>query len=167
MELKQALGKLKQSIQFKDLSNKNKGINFSYALIMFDSNKDVPWQLGFYNKSKDKMITFIVDKDEIKMEKEEEIFKKPGMEVNPLEIKKAKIPYNEILKKAEDFQKKRYSKELVSKTIAILQNLEEYGNIWNITFVTHSFNTLNMKINPENGEIVHHSLNSLMDIAKK
>lgn len=167
MELKQALGKLKQSKQFKDLSNKNKGINFSYALIMLENDKSGPWQLGFYNKSTDKMITFTVDKDEIKVEKEEEIFKKPGMEVKPLEIEKAKISYNEILKKAEDFQKKNYPKELVSKTIVILQNLEEYGNIWNITFVTHSFNTLNMKVNPENGEIVHHSLNSLMDIAKK
>jgi len=167
MELKQALGKLKQSVQFRDLSNKNKELNFSHALIMFESNKDVPWQLGFYNKSTDKIITFIVNKDEIKMEKEEEIFKKPGMVVNLLTIEKVKIPYNEILKKAEDFQKKKYPKELVSKTIAILQNLEEYGNIWNITFVTHSFNTLNMKINPENGEIVHHSFNSLMDITKK
>jgi len=167
MDLKLALDKLKQSKQFKDLNKKTQDIYFSYALIMLENDKSGPWQLGFYHKSTDKMITFIVDKDEIRMEKEEEIFKKPGMEVNHLEIEKAKISYNEILKKAEDFQKKRYPKELVSKTIAILQNLEEHGDIWNITFVTHSFKTLNMKINPENGEIVHHSLNSLMDIVKK
>ncbi|MBU90431.1 hypothetical protein CMO94_02715 [Candidatus Woesearchaeota archaeon] len=167
MELKQALKRLKESKEFKDLSNKNKDIYFSYALIMFDGNEDSQWQLGFYHKSTDKMITFIVDKDEIKMEKEEEIFKKPGIEVKKLDIEKAKIPYDEILKKAEDFQKKKYPKELVSKTIAILQNLEEYGHIWNITFVTHTFNTLNMKINPENGEIVHHNLQSLMDFVQK
>jgi len=166
MDLKLALEKLKQSKQFKDL-NKNKDIYFSYALIMLENNKSGPWQLGFYHKSTDKMITFISDKDEIKMEKEEEIFKKPGMEVNKVNIEKAKIPYTEILKKAEEFQKNIYPKELVNKIIAILQNLNEYGNIWNITYITHSFKTLNMKINAENGKIISHNLESLMDFVKK
>ena len=49
----------------------------------------------------------------------------------------------------------------------ILQNLGEFGNIWNITYVTHSFKTLNIKINAENGKILHHSLDSLMDFVKK
>jgi len=166
MELKSALKKLEQSKEFKELNKKNKDICFSYALIMLEDNKTMPWQLGFYHKSTDKMITFIVE-DEIKVEKEEEIFKKPGMEVKPLDIEKAKVPYNEILKKAEEFKKNKYPKELVSKTIAILQNLKEYGNIWNITYVTLSFKTLNMKINAENGEIIDHNLQSLMDFVEK
>ena len=167
MDLKLALEKLKQSKQFKDLNKKNKDIYFSYALIMLENNKSGPWQLGFYQKSTDKIITFIVDKDEIKMEKEEDIFKKPGMEVKKVDIEKAKIPYTQILKTAEEFQKKQYSKELVSKTIAILQNINEYGNIWNITGITHSFKTLNMKINAENGKIINHNLESLMSLVKK
>jgi len=167
MDLKLALEKLKQSKQFKDLIKKNKNIYFSYALIMLENNKSGPWQLGFYHKSTDKMITFIVDKDEIKMEKEEEIFKKPETKVNEVDIEKAKIPYNEILKTAREFQKNKYPKELVSKTIAILQNLNEYGDIWNITYITHSFKTLNMKINAENGKIISHNLESLMSLAKK
>ena len=99
MELKSAFKKLKESKEFKDLSKENKDIYFSYALIMLEDNKSIPWQLGFYHKSTDKMITFIVDKNEIKMEKEEEIFKKPGMEVKPLDIEKAKISCNDIFKK--------------------------------------------------------------------
>jgi len=166
MDLKLALKKLKQSKEFKDLNKKNNDIYFSYALIMLEDNKTMPWQLGFYHKSTDKMITFIVE-DKIKVEKEEEIFKKPGMEVKPLDIEKAKVPYNEILKKAEDFKKNKYPKELVSKTITILQNLKGYGDIWNITYVTHSFKTLNMKINAENGEIIDHNLQSLMDFVEK
>jgi len=167
MELNQAFEKLKKSKEFRDLNKKTQDIYFSYALIMLENDKSGSWQLGFYHKSTDKMITFIVNKDEIRMEKEEEIFKKPGMNVNPLEIEKAKISHNEILKKAEGFHKKMYPNELVSKKIAILQNLEERGDIWNITFVMRSFKTLNMKINPENGEIVDHSLDSLMDFVKK
>ena len=125
MELKQAIKKLEQSKEFKDLNEKNKDIYFSYALIMIENHNESPWQLGFYHKSTDKIITFIVE-DEIKMEKEEEVFKKPEMEVKPLDIEKAKIPHNEILEIAQKFQKKQYPKELVSKTIAILQNLEQY-----------------------------------------
>jgi len=164
MELKQALDKLKQSKEFKDM---NKDIFFSYALIMQENNQTGKWQLGFYNKSTDKMITFVVDTKEIKTEKEEEIFKKPETQVIEVNLKKAKIAYIEILKKAEEFQKKEYPKELVSKTIAILQNLEEFGTIWNITYVTLTFNTLNMKINPENGKIINHKLESLMSFAKE
>ena len=164
MELNQALDKLKQSKEFKDM---NKDTFFSYALIMQENNQTGKWQLGFYNKSTDKMITFVVDNNEIKTEKEEEIFKKPETQVNEVDLKKTKIAYIEILKKAEEFQKKEYPKELVSKTIAILQNLEEFGTIWNITYVTLTFNTLNMKINPENGKIINHKLESLMSFAKE
>ena len=165
MELKQAIKKLEQSKEFKDLNEKNKDIYFSYALIMIENDKNSPWQLGFYNKSTDKIITFVVE-DKIKTEKEEEVFKKPGMEVKPLDMEKAKISHDEILKIAQKFQKKEYPKELMSKTIVILQNLEQYGNVWNITFVMHSFKTLNMKINTENGNIIEHNLQSLLDFVE-
>lgn len=163
MDLDQSLKKLKESKQFKDWNKKNLETFFSYALKTSDNDT---LQLGFYNKKTDKMTTFIINK-EIEMQQEEEIFKKPGMEVNPINMDKIKIPFKKILRKAEEFQKKKYPKELVSKTIAILQNLEQYGNTWNITYVMHSFKTLNMKINPENGKILHHSLESLMDFVKK
>ena len=167
MDLMSALKRLKQSKEFSSLGEKIEGIYFSYAMTMLENNKSTPWRLGFYHKSTDKMMTFIVDEDEIKMEKEEEIFKKPGMEVKKVDIEKIKIPYDEILKKAEEFRKNKHPHELARKTIVILQNLGEFGNIWNITYVTHSFKTLNIKINAENGKILHHSLDSLMDFVKK
>ena len=167
MDLMSALKRLKQSKEFSSLGEKIEGIYFSYAMTMLENNKSTPWRLGFYHKSTDKMMTFIVDEDEIKMEKEEEIFKKPEMEVKKVDIEKIKIPYDEILKKAEELRKNRHPNELARKTIAILQNLGEFGNIWNITYVTHSFKTLNIKINAENGKILHHSLDSLMDFVKK
>lgn len=162
-----ALKRLKQSKEFSSLGEKIEGIYFSYAMTILENNKSTPWRLGFYHKSTDKMMTFIVDEGEIKMEKEEEIFKKPGMEVKKVDIEKIKIPYGEILKKAEELRKNRHPNELARKTIVILQNLGEFGNIWNITYVTHSFKTLNIKINAENGKILHHSLDSLMDFVKK
>jgi len=52
------------------------------------------------------------------------------------------------------------------KIIAILQNLENLGNVWNLTFVIAAFNTLNMKINAENGKIVEHKLSSILSFKK-
>ncbi len=167
MELNQALKKLNESKEFKEWSSKNKDTFLSYAFKMLDEHKKVPWQLGFYHKATDKIITFIVDDGLLEMKEEEEVFKKPDMAVKQINIEKLKIPFNQIFKKAEEFKKKEYPKELVSRTIAILQNLKEYGTIWNITCITRTFKTLNMKVNPENGKIMHHSVESLMSFIKK
>lgn len=167
MELNQAIKKLKESKEFKEWSRKNKDAFFSYAFKMLEDNKKVPWQLGFYHKATDKIITFIVDEGLIEIKEEEEVFKKPDTVVKQIDAEKIKISFKEILKKTEKFKKKEYPKELVSRTIAILQNLSEYGLVWNITYVMHSFKTLNIKVNSENGKIMHHSLDSLMDFVQK
>ncbi len=166
MELKQALERLNKSKEYHPIS-KNKGIFLSYGLITIENDETTPWQLGFYNSSTDKMTTFIIGKGKIEVQKEEEVFKKPDMEVKPIEMEKAKLKFNEIIKRAEEFKKEKYPKETVSKTIAILQNLEDYGTIWNITFVTGSFKTLNLKVNAENGEVTHYNLESIMEFVKK
>ena len=167
MELKQALERLNKSKEYKDSIKENKDIFFSYALMTIENNETSPWQLGFYNKATDKITTFVIGKDEIAVQREEEVFKKPGMEVKPIDMERAGKKFNEIIKKAEKFKKEEYPKETISKTIAILQNLGEYGMVWNITYVTDSFKTLNLKINAENSEVVHHNLESIMDFVKK
>lgn len=167
MELKAALKKLKGSREFKEWDKKNSGNFLSYAFKMLEGNKDSPWQLGFYHEMMDKVTPFIITPDKIEVQEEEEVFKKPDTKVKPVDIEKVKLPFEKILKKAEEFQKKHYSAESVDKTISILQNIEEYGTVWNITYVTGAFKTLNMKINPENGKVTAHNISSLMDLVKK
>src|SRR3989338_2277064 len=167
MELNQAFEKVSKSKEYEDSIKENKDIFFSYELVTIEKNETSPWQLGFYNKSTDKITTFVIGKDETAVQKEEEVFKKPGMEVKPIDIEKAKLKFNEIIKKAEEFKKEEYPKEAISKTIAILQNLQCFGTIWNITFVTDSFKTLNLKISAENSEVISHNLESIMDFVKK
>lgn len=167
MELKPALKKLKESREFKDWAKKNKDTFFSYAFKMIENGKSSQWQLGFYRRATDRITTFIVDESLIEIKDDDEIFKKPDTEVKQIDMEKAKLPFKEALEKAGEFQKKEYPKELVSKTIAILQNLEEHGTVWNITYLTQSLKTLNMKINPENGKVITHNLDSLMSFVKK
>ncbi|MBW3022928.1 hypothetical protein KY308_02405, partial [Candidatus Woesearchaeota archaeon] len=55
----------------------------------------------------------------------------------------------------------KYKTHIPIKRIAILQHLP-IGQVWNITYVTQSFNTLNIKINAETKEIVSDKLVSIV-----
>jgi len=97
----------------------------------------------------------------------EEVFKKPDMKVNEINTAKLKLPFDKIINKAESFKKKKYPKEIDDKIIAILQNLEPFGDIWNLTYITKTFNTLNIKVDAENGRILQHKLSSIFDFRKE
>ena len=53
------------------------------------------------------------------------------------------------------------------KTIAILQNIKPHGNIWNLTYITQAFNTLNMKIDASTGKILDHNHSSIFSFRKE
>ncbi len=163
MEPQKTLKKLKESAVFAEWSKKNPDSFFSYALKILEPKTEEPWQLGFYIPSKDKMASFVVKEGNIEMQQEDEVFKKPEMEVKPVSLENMKLAFKEIMELADRFKKEKYPGEIPSKTIAILQNLEVYGDIWNITFVTLSYNVLNMKLSAETGRVVYSHLESLMN----
>ncbi|HLD42296.1 MAG TPA: hypothetical protein VJB06_04615, partial [archaeon] len=55
------------------------------------------------------------------------------------------------------FRKKNYPSENSIKTIIVLQNLS-IGQVWNLTYLTSAFSTLNIKIDASNGKILKHTL---------
>lgn len=166
MELIPALKKLEDSTAFKKWHNKNRSTYFSYA---FKIPQEMPnqWQLGFYNKKKDKITTFVIEEDSIGIRPEEEVFKKEGTNVNKIQIVDVRLTFDNAIAKADEFQKKTFPKDRSAKTIVILQNTSELGNIWNITYVTEAFNTLNMKINASTGEIIEHKLSPVLSFRKQ
>ena len=166
MELKEALKKLNESKEFNDWNKKNAAAFFSYALKIIEESKEQPWNLGFYRKSTGKVVTFIVDQ-KIDMQEEEEIFKDPDTKVEPIETEKAKISFSDILEKGKKFTDKAYPNELINKTKAILQNLEKYGTVWNITHITPSFNTINIKADAEDGKVLYNNIESIMGLIRK
>lgn len=165
MELKEALNKLEESNEFKGWREKNKDDYLSYAFCELNEHEG-EWQIGYYNKKEDKITTIIVD-GEIKITSQEEIFKKPDTRVNKLDLGKVKLSFSEVIDRASEFQKEKYPKEVSNKIIAILQNLEEFGDVWNMTFITKSFNTLNLKLNADDGKVLEHKLSSIFDFRKE
>ena len=165
MELKEALSKLEENSEFKKWREKNKDDYFSYAFCEL-SGIEGEWQIGHYNEKEDKITSFIVNGG-IKIMPQQEIFKKPDMEVNKIDLNKVRLTFAEIVDKASGFQKEKYPKEEANKIIAILQNLEEFGTVWNITFITNSFKTLNIKVNAENSKVLEHKLSSIFEFRKE
>jgi len=166
MELKTILNKLKSNEDFKSWKKDNTNTFFSYAFNILKEENFDGWQIGFYNKDNDKITTFLVKKDKIEINTGEDIFKKSDMKVNKINMEKLKLPFEKILEKTETFKGKNYPKEIEEKIIVILQNLNPFGDIWNITYITKAFNTLNIKVNPENGKILQHKLSSIFAFQK-
>jgi hypothetical protein len=164
MDLKPALKKLEDSDYYKTWRKENSHTYFSYAFKIPQEMGDNEWQLGFYNPKKDKITTFEIADESIKLRQEEEIFKKEESKVNPIDLGKVDLTFDQALDLANKFQKEKYTKDNGMKTIAILQNMGDFGNVWNMTFVTETFKTLNMKLDASTGEIVSHKIESIFSV---
>ena len=167
MDLKPALKNLEESKEFKMWRKKNKKTYISYAFKIPQEMGSNDWQFGFYNSKKDKITTFVITGDSIKIRPEEEIFKKEDMKVKKIQLDKVNLTFDNAIGKADEFQQKKFSKDKSIKTIVILQNSQEFGDIWNITYITEAFNTLNMKIDASNGKMLEHNLSSILSFRKE
>ncbi len=157
MVLGNIIGKLESSKIFIEWHNQNTSYYLVHAFVMIDPKVKQDWQIGYYDKEKDNIVTFDVGK-KIVQNPESEVFKKSGI-VNKLDLNKVKVDFNKALKISENFVKKHYPAYAISKKIFILQNLEKL--LWNITFISGSFETLNIKIDAVEGKVVFHNLTKI------
>ena len=167
MDLKPALEKLKQTQDFKQWAKGNKNDYFSYGFKIVQEMGPDDWQLGFYNRKKDRITTFVFTGGNIQIRPKEEIFKKQDMKVNEVDINKVKLTFDDAVNAAEKFQQKNFPKDKSIKTITILQNIPKLGSVWNITYITEAFNTLNMKIDASSGKIIENSISSIFSFRKE
>ncbi|MBS3101210.1 PepSY domain-containing protein [Candidatus Woesearchaeota archaeon] len=166
MDLKPALKKLEESREFRTWRQKNKDTYFSYAFKIPQEMNPDDWQMGFYSKKKDRITAFVMAGGSVNIRPEEEVFKKEDAQVHQVQIGKVKVTFNDAMAKAGEFQQKNFPKDRSVKTIAILQNIPELGNIWNVTYVTEAFNTLNIKIDASSGKVLEHHLASVFSFRK-
>ena len=154
MNLEEAVKILNNSPKYNEWHNTHKSSFMTYGFIMIDPHVKQEWQLGFYNPEHDTISTFTIGK-KISLNPEAEIFK--NNKVNALKLEKIKTKLDKVLEKAEQLQKTKYSVHKPIKKIVIVQNLD-IGQVWNITFITATYKTLNIKIDTANGNVVKHDL---------
>lgn len=129
---------------------------------MLDAPNKGIWQIGYYNPQSNLITVFVVDKD-ITRTPDAEVFKEQKKLVKPLEKKDVKVDEDEALLKAKEVFNEHYKTSTVFKEFMILQNLDEFGQVWNITFVTDQFKTVNVKIDAKSGDCTSHKIISLIE----
>lgn len=161
---KNSLKELENSKEFKDWKKENPDTFLSYGFFMLNEKEESSWKIGYYNKKKDRITSFVVA-NKIEIEPESEVFKEESTKVEKIDLKKLKVEIDKSLEIAKRMQEEKYQKEKPNKVIIILQSLK-IGLIWNITYITYNMNTLNFKINAEKGNILEYKLTSLFDFRK-
>ena len=154
---------LEEDKSFRDWKDSNPDSYLCHCFKMIDEANENEWQIGFYNPN-DTITSFLVSEDSVQQMEESEVFKKPDAQVKELDLDKVKIDEKQAIGAAKEFAQKQYPKEVITKQILILQNLE-IGQVYNITLVTMAMNTLNIKVDSVTRDIVDNKLTSLMDFA--
>jgi len=171
METREILKVLEQSDEFRKWRKQDSKSYLCHFFFMFGNDplsKDSPVQVGYYHPEHDRIITFLVDHAEkqVKMTEESEIFKKPDAKVQELKMGSVKLDIGDAMESGIRIQKSEYKNEEPMKTIIVLQKLDK-NIVWNVTYITKTMNTLNLKIDAANGKVVDKRLVSLMDFKVK
>ncbi len=163
-QFKEAFKLLKNSDEFKEWKGKNPETYLSYAMYVVEDEDD-NWKIGYYHKEHNKVISFDVG-EKIKVEPEDKVLKEKNKTVGKIDAGKVKHDLSDAVTTAVNLQKEEYATEAPKKIIAILQTLEG-EQVWNITFFTQSFNTLNFKIRSESLRVIDKKLQPLFKMDQK
>jgi len=164
MQIKEVIEKLENSEEFKDWQKKNKEDYLVHLFNMYDNQIEGIWQIGYANKNS-KVTTFVIG-EEIEIMPDEKVFQEKKSKIKKLDINKIKIDLDKVLEKAEEFQKEKYDGNTPLKTLVVIQNIA--GNIlYNITYITRAFNTLNMKIDATNNKLISHEITPMLQFKGK
>jgi hypothetical protein len=162
MKIKELLTYVESQKDFTDWKSKNPQAQLVHVFILLDPSVKKQYDIGYYNPKTKKMVSFTIteDKGELKIREDEEILKDPEHKILPLSLEDISVELESALETAVKLQKEKYKKDDALKHVLILQRLQ-IGQVWNITFITKQFNTLNIKIDSKTGKAVDESLQSL------
>jgi len=151
-KLKEKLKEIKESDEFKEWNGKHFD---AYLCSIFVSDK---LQFDFYDPEADKITSFNGEE----VIEEQEIFRKEKKKLIELKLDEIKISLEEVKKVIQKLIEEKYKGEESNKEIIFLQNFE--GKIvWNVTYITHTFNILNIKVDAINGEILFEKIESALN----
>jgi hypothetical protein len=162
MDFKHVVGLVEESKEFKDFIKNNKEYYLVHVFSLLDSEHKDVWQIGYYSKDTDKLVVFEHNNDFILIHPPEDALKKEEY-IKKLELEELETSRGEAVDICDALLKENYPHESLTNAIFLLQNLPEFGQIWNITIVTTTFSVINVKINAVNGKILKHKKENLMN----
>lgn len=159
MDINDVINQLEQSELFSTWSMQHPGAYLAHLFCMIDGNVRM-WQVGFANEG---LITVFTVGKTIEVLPADKPFATQGSTVPPLDRQAVKIELASALHAAAKLQEEKYPADRPFKTIAILQTINDRV-VYNITYVTPSFKTLNIRVAADDGTIIADRLVSLFSI---
>lgn len=162
MNVFDVIKKLEKSKEYSSWKKTSEKSYLAHCFRMNDeANKDL-WQIGYFNPKSNLISVFMIDNESITKNPDAEVYKEQEKLVEKLNVDLVKIDENEAMQKSDEVIKENYKGIAVFKSFMILQNLEGIGQVWNMTFVTQQFKTVNIKIDANSGVCVSHKEVSLI-----
>lgn len=160
-QLKELKRQVEETKNYKEWKAQNPDSYFISAFFLGNefSSKSKEWQFDFYAPDKDKVVSFTYGKD-IAV-KEEEIFKKTKDKIGELKLDEIRVDLDKAILIFEKIKSAKHAADTPTKKLFILQVLDAKA-VWNITYISSSFNILNIKIDALSGEVVSESFSSVL-----
>ncbi len=155
MEFKEELKKLKKSDLYKDI---DENAYLTHVSMMEEDKSKSGWEFGFYNPLTKKVS--VIESNPLKLREPDDILNRDG-DVEELDLDKVKISVDQLNELVDKVAKKE-NVSLITKKILILQKIKK--TIWNITYLTKDYNLLNVRIDAENGALLHSEFHSVFDL---
>lgn len=165
MEARDILEHVKESETFKEWRKDHNDEHLAHIFIMFDGDNLMDKQVGYYNASENTMASFTVGQDGVTLIPGAEVFKKPGSDtVGELDMTSVSIEFDSASEKAEQVLKDKYSLT-PTKKIYLLQKIDG-TQVWNITYLTNDYSTVNIRIDSSTGDVVKDEKVNIIDFQK-
>ncbi|MFQ5474770.1 MAG: PepSY domain-containing protein [Candidatus Nanoarchaeia archaeon] len=159
MDVKTIVSKVQSSDVFKKWYDEHQSAYLTHVFFM--ENPD-SYDVGYYLKEEDRMASFGIS-ETVEFKGFSEVFKHPEHVVEELDLSTVNISQDRALETVRKKQEEEYPQAKPFKRVVILQHLNQ-GQVWNITYVTDNFKTLNMKVDARTGDILEHQM---IDIIQK
>ncbi len=185
--LSQLVESVEKSGEFSDWRKTNGSAYLTSLFVMVkdlarlesEDGNATEWLLSYYDEDDDTFTTF--SSLGVKRAAKEQAFKK-GKTLPMLNASVVKVDVQDSVQAAEEVRGSKYKGEGVSSLIAILQPLsaEEIFDgigkakkiagpipVWNLTYITTSYNIINVKIDAETGKVLSDRMSGVMDFMQK
>lgn len=153
--------RLEQSEIFMKFKEQQDDYYLAHAFSMFQSLNSKPeWQIGYYSKKEDKIVSF--ETNPFSILPAQEVFKKSDS-IPLLDLKVVDVPFTKALDICNSLMQEKNSAEQITRIILLLQTINDVPT-YNITFVTSSLSMLLFKIDAITGKLISNEKKSLMDL---
>ncbi|MFT7616190.1 MAG: hypothetical protein ACI8Y7_001019 [Candidatus Woesearchaeota archaeon] len=159
--MREEFEQLQKDEKFLAWKKEHPDVFLAHCFLMNHKAVSPNWQFGY---AQGENITVFDVGEGVEKQEQEEAFKRPDSQIMPIDLKDVTVEYEQAFEIAQKTCGEKAPSEPVNTTICILQNIKPFGVVWNMTYVTMAFKTVNIKVDAKSGEVVAADVDSLLKL---